>query len=300
MRCRFRTITVATVAFVLSPLVALMPKTTAASSFEKPGWVLTFDDEFNGNKLDPTVWNVTNTASYINEEQQYYMPDCVQVAHGYLRIKTLQKYYRGRSYVSGQINSQHRFSQCYGWFETRMRFPTTVGLWSCFYLLPESGAWPPEIDVAEYLTRSPQDIYLTNHWLGSDHRHWSVSNDVPVDSFDFTQWHIYAVDWEPGSVQWFIDGRLMASTISSWAINLQPVHWYIDNQFYATAPPTCVGWPYGPKVIVSQVPMFLQINDCIGSFGGPAENGPWPQYIDVDYVRVYRHVKHRHWFQWSN
>ena len=46
------------------------PKLSAPAP--KPGWVLTFDDEFNGTTLDTAKWTAYDHASDINGEQQYY------------------------------------------------------------------------------------------------------------------------------------------------------------------------------------------------------------------------------------
>jgi beta-glucanase (GH16 family) len=261
---------------------------------ETPGWKLTFDDEFNGNKINLSHWNVSNYASVINQEQQYYTPDSIVVQHGFLRITTAKRFFGGREYTSGEITTRGKFAQLYGYFEARLRFPTTKGLWSCIYLLPKSGVWPPEIDISEYLTRTPDELYLTNHWRGSDGRHWQLNSYLVDPRINFTEWHVYAVDWEPGSVRWYVDGRLVGSSVPSADVELGQVNWYVDGESAGTAPSNAIGPPNGPNVTVSSTPMYIRINDCIGIFGGSPANGPWPQYFDIDYVRVYKRLPARH------
>jgi beta-glucanase (GH16 family) len=276
-------------------LICAHAQTNRQPGLHKPGWTLTFDDEFNESYLDLSRWNITNGPSYINQEQQYYTPDSVKITHGFLRITTRNRGYRGRQYTSGQITTLGKFSQKYGWFEAKIRFPTTVGLWSCVYLLPASGAWPPEIDIAEYLTKTPQELYLTNHWRGIDYRHWQLNSYLSEPNVDFTKWHVYAVDWEKESVQWYMDGRLVATTISSPDPSLPTVTWFVDGRNVGSAPSSSIGPPNSPSVSVSAVPMYIRINDCIGIFGGDAASGPWPQYFDVKYVRAYKRIyEHRH------
>jgi beta-glucanase (GH16 family) len=250
---------------ITSPHAPVHRNQTVVRPAAKPGYRLTFDEEFNEPRLNRSIWNVSNGPSYINLEQQYYTPDCVQMGNGYLRIKTEQRNYGGRIYTSGEVTTQGHFSQRYGWFEVRARMPTTPGLWTAIYLLPESGNWPPEIDVVEYLARDSQGIYLTNHWRDFWGNHCQCNSDTHFSSVDFSKWHVYAIDWEPGFVNWYLDGGLIGSTKSPLWCDETPVQ-------------------------VSSVPMYIRINDAIGWFGGDAADGPWPQYFDIDYVRVYKRL----------
>ena len=58
-------------------------------------------------------------------------------------------------FLSRQIETQKSFSQLYGYFEISAKIPGTPGLNSAFWLLPENGAWPPELDVFEILGKEP-------------------------------------------------------------------------------------------------------------------------------------------------
>src|SRR5690348_5698054 len=53
----------------------------------------------------------------------------------------------GAPFLSGQLETEPTFSQTYGYFDMRAQLPSGAGLNSAFWLLPESGAWPPELDV---------------------------------------------------------------------------------------------------------------------------------------------------------
>ena len=80
------------------------------------------------------------------------------------------------------------------------------GFWSQFWMKNESGKWPPEIDVFELLSKHPNKLQLTQHWKDASRGHqqnYGFDQDA-----DFTQdWHTYAVDWEPNSMTWYIDGQ---------------------------------------------------------------------------------------------
>lgn len=224
-----------------------------------PGWTLTFDDEFNAPALDTTKWTATDWPSDINNEQEDYAPDDVTIKDGILRLESRKRQRAGREFTSGEVRSVGKFSQLYGRYEFRARLAKTQGTWTAEYLIAENDHWPPEIDVEEYLGREPGTLHMTAHWAKRDGKHQSFHFGREDPTADYTQWHVYAVEWEPGVVRWFIDGQL-----------------------YATS-------DEGAKPFISHVPMYLRINTAVGGWAGnPGDGTVWPQFHDVDYVRVYR------------
>lgn len=221
-----------------------------------PDWTPTFDEEFNGTRLDPKKWTAADAPPNLQElPLQYYRPDEATVAHGVLTIRTEQRSYRGYDFVSGDISSLNKFAQCYGRYEVRCRFPRTAGTWSAAYLLPASGMWPPEIDVCEFIGQDPQTVYLTNHWpdgFGGRQMHSFHYHDMAAD---WSQWHVYTIEWEPGIVRWFVDGVPRISSTQH----------------------------------VADVPMYLRLNTAVGGrFAGRPDAFGWPQVFQIDYVRVWR------------
>ncbi len=224
-----------------------------------PGWTLTFDDEFNGPALDTTKWTATDWASTINGEFQDYAPDDVSLQDGALRLTTRKRARAGREYTSGEVRSVGKFSQLYGRFEFRARLPQTQGTWSAEYLIAENDRWPPEIDVEEYLGKDPRVLHMTTHWATRDGHHGVYHTQRDEPGVDYTQWHVYTVEWEPGQVRWLIDGHLYGAS---------------DG---------------GAKPYISHVPMYVRINTALGGWaGGPNAGSVWPQFHDIDWVRVYR------------
>ncbi|MDQ2686501.1 MAG: family 16 glycosylhydrolase [Armatimonadota bacterium] len=246
--------------FLLHPLGAWAQKQATPSTANHiptlPGWTPTFDEEFNGTRLDPKKWTAADAPPNLQElPLQYYRPDESTVAHGVLTIHTEQTTYRGYDFVSGDISSLNKFAQCYGRYEVRCRFPRTAGTWSAAYLLPASGAWPPEIDVCEFIGNDPQTVYLTNHWpdgFGGRQMHSFHYHDMAAD---WSQWHVYAIEWEPGIVRWYVDGVQRISSTQH----------------------------------VADVPMYLRLNTAVGGhFAGRPDTFGWPQVFQIDYVRVWR------------
>ncbi len=77
------------------------------------------------------------------------------------------------------INTYGTFSQTYGYFEIDAKVPSGQGLWPAFWMLPQSGNWPPEIDVLELLGHDPSTYYVGAHWSGADGSHKYDTTEPP-------------------------------------------------------------------------------------------------------------------------
>jgi beta-glucanase (GH16 family) len=228
----------------------------AGTSLAQPTgfWKMTWSDEFDGTSLDTTKWTPQDVAWPYNAELEYYSPDQVSVANGMLTITSLRRVIGGRQYSSGRIESGGHFAQTYGRFEYRAKLPTTQGLWPAFWLLPASNGWPPEIDIMEMLGNQPSKIYGTHHWgTAQALQSYGGSYVGPDYSQDF---HIFAVEWFPDRIDWYVDG----------------VKYFSDN------------------ANIPQEPMFFIINTAVGGQwpGNPDGTTVFPQYHIVDYVRAYQ------------
>src|SRR4051812_27597705 len=146
---------------------------------------ITFDDEFNNMSLwngssgtrDTTWWyNDTTNGSTLsgNGEQEWYVnanyapTSSVKpwaVNNGVMTLTaqkadpSIQQYINGYQYTSGQINTYHSFSQTYGYFEMRAELPAGQGYWPAFWMVPEDGSWPPELDIMEVLGNAMNTLY---------------------------------------------------------------------------------------------------------------------------------------------
>lgn len=221
-----------------------------------PGWQLTWQDEFNGTSLDGSKWRAEEAALVKNNEQQYYAANYVTVSNGFMRIKSDRVPRGGRPYTSGLIESRNRFSQTFGRFEIRARLPKTQGIWPAIWMLPQGGGWPPEIDIMELLGHEPNTVYMTNHW-GT----WpNVQNQsTPFTGPDFSEeYHVFACEWFTDRIDFYVDGIRRASHRSN----------------------------------VPQSAFYLIINTAVGGIwpGYPDATTVFPQYLDVDWVRVYQPV----------
>ena len=223
-------------------------------------WVLAWADEFDGPGIDESKWTVENWASTRNRELHYYAPDEVYLENGCLRLRSRRREHEKRAYTSGAVNSKGKFSQTFGRFEVRARLPRGKGIWPAHWMLPQAGQWPPEIDITEVLGHEPGKVHLTHHWGTARARKEKTAHFVGPDfSADF---HVFAVEWERGRIRWLVDGVERASSTTPEGVPAEPFYVLLN---------TAVGgqWP-----------------------GNPDETTVFPQYHDIDYVRVYQRARY--------
>ncbi len=261
---------------------AAATQTTAKPAPYSPtsGKKLVFDDEFNGSALNANDWvtcydwrkpSETGCTNGGNFEQEWYDDDQLAVANGRLTITAIenpinvvvQNRAKTFTYRSGMINSgagvtngSVRWAGTYGFYEARMKFEAGQGIWPAFWLLPVNKAWPPEIDAMEAVGSKPNQILQTVHWQTKGQPQKSVS--VISREKDYAnEWHTYGVDWEPGRIDWYIDGQKTRS--------------------YS-----------GPNV--PDTPMEVIIDLAVGGLlpGNADPATPFPSELQVDYVRVYQ------------
>jgi beta-glucanase (GH16 family) len=238
-----------------------LPLPSSPADWDRPGWQLTFHDEFDGGQLDSSRWRMRYKwgAAQVNDELQAYVDDAFEVKNGVLAIvgERRSSEYAGQafSYTSGVLCSA--LEQRYGYFEARLRVPAGRGLWPAFWLLGQNGApGVNEVDIHEILGDAPDRIYMTVHW-GSDYAAGHEKDQTSWLGPDFSAgFHVFGLEWTPDALVWTIDG--------------------VERKRYA-----------GPGV--PHVPMYLVLNLAIGGRmpGLPDGATPIPARYEIDYVRAY-------------
>jgi beta-glucanase (GH16 family) len=210
-----------------------------------------------------------------NNEQETYTarPANIQQRDGNLVITARKEDLIGpdgaaRNYTSARINTQNHFTQKYGRFEARIKLPTGKGIWPAFWLLGndhETHPWPDcgEIDILEAIG-ARDTIYSTIHGPGYSGRLGPSQKFVlpPGQQID-TAFHLYAVEWSPNEIKFFLDDHLIVERTPA---DLPPdTRWVYDHPFY------------------------LILNLAVGGHwpGYPDKTTTFPQQMLVDYVRVY-------------
>jgi beta-glucanase (GH16 family) len=244
-------------------------------------WKISMADEFNGNTLDASRWatcydwydskyqGCTNSG---NNEQEWYSQNQVKVQNGKLILTAESKptlgwnktYQQTFPYASGMISSgrsapesQPKWSAAYGYYEAKMRSSAGKGIWPAFWLLPTDHSWPPEIDIMEGLGDQPNQPLMTYHWLGDNQQTQKDTTTLPASKgISITNWHVYAVNWQPGHIDWYVDGKVVKTISGS----------HVTNK-----------------------PMELIINLAVGGTlpGYPNASTVFPATTEVDYVHAY-------------
>lgn len=246
------------------------PTTTSVPHEPQPvgragDWSLVFDDEFDEKSLDEDRWVTAFPWGRYTETtpNTVYRPDNVAVADGRLVLRASIDERGERHYASGLVTSGDgegsppRFTFQYGYAEMRARLPSGQGLWPAFWLLPPGGRWPPEIDVVEKLGSDPTTIHMFVHYL--------VDGEVESDGDSYSgpdfsdDFHVFAVEWTPEAIRWFVDG------VERRAAFTETAH-------------------------IPAEPMYLVLTLYVGGSwpGEPDQSTPLPAEMEVDYVRVWQ------------
>jgi len=253
------------------------------SSTDIHGWALTWSDEFNapnGSRPDPAKWKFdvgVDGNGWGNRELEYYTdrPQNTYIEDGHLVIKAIREDFTGadgvaRHYTSARLKTQGLFAQAYGRFEARIKIPYGQGMWPAFWLLGDNLGkvpWPGsgEIDIMENIGREPSLVHGSMHGPGySGNEGLTQGISLPGEQAFYEEYHLYAIEWEPGSVSYFVDSTKYATFTPA---NLAPeLHWVFDH------------------------PFFILLNVAVGGDwpGAPDESTRFPQEMLVDFVRVYR------------
>ncbi|HET6175712.1 MAG TPA: glycoside hydrolase family 16 protein [Candidatus Sulfotelmatobacter sp.] len=244
-------------------------------------WTLVWSDEFNGpngSAVDSSKWaSETGGGGWGNDELEYYTtrPQNAYLQDGNLVIKVLQEKYTGsdgvtRNYTSARLKTQGKFTQANGRFEARIKIPRGQGIWPAFWMLGDDidkGGWPTsgEIDIMENIGKEPALVHGTIHGPGySGANGIGASYVLPSKQPFADDFHVYAVEWEPSAIRF-----------------------YVDKDLYTTRVPSDL--PQNAKWVYDH-PFFLLLNVAVGGGwpGSPDATTVFPQTMLVDYVRVFR------------
>jgi beta-glucanase (GH16 family) len=263
-------------------LAAFVLSTTASPALEasedKPpalrnqeGWKVVFFDDFEGDSLDLTKWNCGYPWGPTHNHRAYMSPANVIVENGLLRLKAENRRHPeapqsivhggevfSLDYTSGVVTTRDRFEFTYGYVEARIKVPKTKGFWPAFWTLNSDGAWPPEIDIMEILTKEPDVLHTNYHYGLSWNNRSSFYQKTKLRDFS-EDFHTFAVKWTESEMAWYVNGIM------------------IGQKFYDR------------RWIAQSKDNYILINLAVGGWGGdPDDTTEWPGYYDIDWVRVWQ------------
>lgn len=255
-------------------LLALAAVTGCGDEEEPVRYGLVWQDEFDGpagQLPDPGKWAFDTGTDWGNAQLEWDTDSPRNVSldgQGHLAITARREAYQGRDYTSGRIKTQDLFARAYGRFEARIKLPVGQGLWPAFWLLGadiDQVGWPAcgEIDVMEYRGQEPRVVHGSLHGPGHYGGGAVTKRHVIAQGGFHLGFHDFAVEWDRGSIAWFVDGY----------------------EFQRVTPadlPAGSSWVYDH-------PFFILLNVAVGGrfVGSPDSTTVFPQTMLVDHVRVY-------------
>lgn len=240
----------------------------SASSY--PGKTLVWSDEFDGASIDLSHWTYDLGASgWGNQELQNYTSDSENsyVNDGNLFIVAREN---GIHFTSARMKSIGLQEFQYGRIDVRAILPKGQGIWPAIWMLganyPTVG-WPAcgEIDIMELIGSSPNTVHGTIHY-GTDwtqHNYTGSGTSIPWTETFSDEFHVFSIDWDENGITWLLDD--------------QPFY-TIDNAVTGSQP-----YPFDN-------PFFFIMNIAVGGQwpGYPDATTEFPQFMAVDYVRVFQ------------
>jgi beta-glucanase (GH16 family) len=253
-------------------------------------WHLVWNDEFDGSSIDGSKWNVDDGTYHQGNNAAYYMASQVSVSDGALSIVAKTGIPSGYSswqnsgggiwnqymaFTSGRITTKNKLNISAGYVEARMFLADDYGTWPAFWLLPNSGQWPPELDVMEHPIAvgvngsvDPTTCFFQATHGANNHNTGGFYNT----SASLQGWHTYGLAWSDtdGWFNFYLDGNLVSHQVNSDCnqnTGLQGMYMILNN--------ACGGWADSDHNLY---------NGAVDRNGQTWTSSPFY----VDYVRVFQ------------
>lgn len=268
----------------------------------KNAYELVLEDNFEGNKLDTSLWELAccfygglQGAQHVN----YYSLDNIEVSDGTCRIiakketvlRRITFWYdsaaimedglpnlRTFDYTSGIMWTKQKFF--HGKFEARCRMPSGKGLWPAFWMY--GGKRNNEIDIFD--SYAGTDKLVTNVLHDYDGNQKSYGCVQSFGGYDFTQWHTFACVFDFDKISFLVDDKLV-----------RVVHRIVNQsgQPIECGDKIAAGTYFFSKFFpIEQIRVVL--NMALTSKNGPPgseaadESSPLPSIFEIDYVRIWK------------
>jgi beta-glucanase (GH16 family) len=244
---------------------------------------LVWSDEFDGPGIDTTKWafdlgngpsNPGPLYGWGNGEMQAYTSnrDNVSIEGGQLVITARRQDWGGLPFTSARLVTRGKYSFRQGRFVARIKMPEGNRMWPAFWLLGDRVEdWPKsgEIDIAEMFAgavgRGDNASFTTAHWWDDKTAQHAMNGATWTATEKLSAgFHDYELVWDAKTLRGKIDGR------EFWSLDISTPDMaeLRDNSYYIVLN-LAVGSPNFGMTSASQA------------------NGPLPQQMVVDHVRVY-------------
>lgn len=181
-------------------LASLFLASAAFAADPSAGKKIVFSDDFNGDKIDETKWNVAGareTLTFVKVGKENALriglkmgPDMIQ---------------------TNSISTRGKFSQQYGYFEASMRMNAFDGHSGIFRLATDDEKTPPIITVSFHATGKDRVNPWARATLESGQQDFRPEKPIPpLKSGDVAKkFHTYGILWTEKAFTWYMDGKVM-------------------------------------------------------------------------------------------
>jgi beta-glucanase (GH16 family) len=258
-------------------------------------WKLVFGDDFNGTAVDASKWatclrDLQEPLGWAPSPDVWcervdiasvHLTRNIVVSDGTVKLTAKKEYFYdplmlgpetpamggpGYDYTSAILTTSGNRLQpptitpTYGFIEARLKYPGKTGDWPNFWMIPDDNTWPPEINIGESTGNASTTMGQHYHygceaatcppgWPG--HTEWSTG----VAGIDITDWHIYAVDWNPDCIGYYVDGKKTGQ--------------------------------FSLKEFIYSLPMYIRLEHKLGGHGGDIDDSTLPSQLEADWVRIW-------------
>ncbi len=122
----------------------------------------------------------------------------------------------------GAVWTKGRMEKVGGYYEARIKFPVTPGLWGAFWLMAGtesnvdgSSADGCEIDIIESIDNDKGAFQSAIHWDGYGPEHQSVSNSLTSPNIYDGEYHTFGFERAGGKYVFYVDGKKVWSTAAA-------------------------------------------------------------------------------------
>ena len=256
-------------------------KQPVVNDWDKEGWALVWNDEFDGPSLNLEKWSYEiGGHGWGNNELQYYSDDdsTAFIRDGKLVLRAdLVPQGTGsadnlRYFSSARLRTSGKGDWRYGRIEVKAKLALGQGIWPAIWMLPTDwmyGGWPEsgEIDIMEHVGYDPGRVHGSIHTGSYNHKINTQRGGSQLLDKISSKFYVYAIEWYEDRIDFLIDDAKYFSFQNDG-----------KNDFNT--------WPFNQR-------FHLLINIAVGGDwpGSPDETTQFPTEMEVEYVRVYEKIQ---------